>query len=116
MYKGWGVAREVPAKYVSQVVAELKFQHGDADGETLVEVPVAHDDVVAFANFLELCMNTSYEAEGGPGYKKLSGYQEFGEDYFPPDMHYQCMAKLEKYQFYFYNGHGMKSIVYLETE
>ena len=66
MYKGWGVGREVPAKYVSQVVAELKFQHGDADGETLVEVPVAHDDVVAFANFLELCMNTSYEAEGGP--------------------------------------------------
>lgn len=115
MYKGWGVGREVPAKYVSQVVVELEFQHGDADGTTYEELKVPHDDVIECANFLDLCDNTTPESEGGPGYTKLPGYSKFGEGLFPPDLHYSGMASLVNYQFYYYNGHGMKSLVYLES-
>lgn len=116
MYKGWGVGREVPSKFTSQVVAELTFEHGDADGTTKVEALISHEDVVEAANFFELCLKTGSEAEGGPGYKGLPGYEKFGLDYFPTDLHYSCMATFERYQFYYYNGHGMKSLVYLETE
>lgn len=114
MYKSWGVGREVPAKYTSQVIVELTFEHGDADGTTYEELPVSHDDVIECANFLDLCDNTTPESEGGPGYTGLPGYAKFG-NLFPTDLHYSCMASLEKYQFYYYNGHGMKSLVYLES-
>ena len=57
MYKSWGVGREVPAKYTSQVVVELEFQHGDADGTTTKVLLVSHEDVVECANFLDLCDN-----------------------------------------------------------
>lgn len=115
MFKTWSVGREVATKYRSQVVVELKFQHGDADGETTEEIRVSHKDVVPFANFLSLCMNTSSESHGGPGYTDLPGYEEFGEGLFPPDLHYAGMATLIGYEFFYYNAHGMKSCVNLEA-
>lgn len=117
MFNSWVIIDEAnDIRFRSCVVAEVKFQHGDADHTETCEFPVAHDDVVAFGNFLEECRGTSSEAEGGPGYTKLPGYEKFGQD-FPRDLIYNsCWAALESYKFFYYNGHGIKSNVRLETE
>lgn len=117
MYTSWVIVDEAKdIRFRSCVVAEVVFEHGDADHSETLEFPVQHDRVVDFANFLELCLKTESEAAGGPGYRKLPGYEEFGED-FPRDILYNsCWAKVEAYKLFYYNGHGMKSNVKLETE
>lgn len=116
MFNSWIIVDEAKdIRFRSCVVAEVEFEHGDADHSETCEFPVKHDDVVAFANFLELCRGTMSEAQGGPGYTKLPGYDKFGKD-FPRDLCYtSCWATLSSYKFFYYNGHGIKSNVKLET-
>lgn len=117
MFNSWVIIDEAnDIRFRSCVVAEVQFCHGDADHSELLEFPTKHDDVVDFANFLELCLKTECQAAGGPGYVKLPGYEKFGQD-FPRDLLYNsCWAKVESYKFFYYNGHGIKSNVKLETE
>lgn len=116
MYTRWVIGGEVQdIRYRSQVVAELEFMHGDADGYSTEEIPVKHDDVVEFANFLVRCGNTTPESSGGPGYRTVEGYERFGRD-FPRDLSYDCEASLVGYNFFYYDAFGRKSHVKLETD
>lgn len=66
MFNSWVIIDEATdIRFRACVVAEVKFQHGDADHVETCEIPVKHDDVVAFGNFLEECRGTMSESEGG---------------------------------------------------
>ena len=94
--------------------AVMVFSHGDADSYDTEYLPVAQDSLINLANFLQRCYDTTSESAGGPGYRKIPGYEIWGQD-FPRDVTCSSvMAKLDAFHFIFVNDAGVEFDILLE--